>query len=226
MAEWFTAVGTILVCVIAIWGEWFKALFFRPRLMLVTLETPPDKISFAQPRYYLHLRVRNSGSVTAHNCRVILRGMTVQIPGNRFANKPVPIPLQFTWSPAEMPPLQREIPAGSEEAIDLGFVTLLEGQRTFQAQFYVTPTGHDYGVPAGERARYFISAVSDNCAPARPQIFEVSWDGNWDDTPDAMRNHLQVSDVTDRVHAEADTRELKRRELKRELKQKLKQGRS
>ena len=65
MAEWLTAIGTFLVCVLAIWGDWLKAHFFHPKLTLVVPDAPPVRIPIDPPRYYLHLRVLNDGNATA-----------------------------------------------------------------------------------------------------------------------------------------------------------------
>ena len=199
------AIGTIVVCVLAIWGDRVKARFLHPTLRLVAPDTPPGKVSFDPPRYYFHLRLQNSGNATARNCRVLLYDMQDGVRGeNRFVRHPVPIPLQFTWSPSEMPPLQRDVPSKAMETIDLGFVVgdSTHQAGTFQPAFYVTPRGHDYGLTAGGRARYFLGVVADDSVSPRSQVFEVSWDGRWDDDAEIMRKHLVVTELADAVRGD------------------------
>ncbi len=199
VAQCLTAIATIMVCVLAIWGDRIKAKFFPPILDLVLPDIALDRIACNPPRYYVHLRVHNAGKVAGRSCRVILRDIQKRVAGGSdFVREPVPIPLQFTWSPSEIPPLQRDIPSRADETIDLGFVAK-QDQKGFCPQFYVTPAGHDYNVPAQGTARYFVNVVADNCDARLSRVFEVSWDGQWDDNPDAMRKHLVVSDVSDRA---------------------------
>jgi hypothetical protein len=65
MAEWVTAIGTILVCLLAIGGEWIKSLFFHPKVKLDIRDSTPYRIDINPPRYYLHIRVSNVGNATA-----------------------------------------------------------------------------------------------------------------------------------------------------------------
>ena len=190
-----SGIGTVLVAALAIWGEQIKARLQPPNLALEIPADPPDPISFRPPRFYLHLRVRNSGSI-ARNCRVMLRGMQRKHADEPASPQCVPIALQFTWSPSEMPPLQRNIGRGRGETFDLGFVENAgqDGNR-FRPQFYVTPAGHDYSVPGGVLARYSLDIEADNCA-SPTYLVEVLFDGHWDDDPEKMRDHLKVARIS------------------------------
>lgn len=192
------AVGTFVLAAIAIWGgDQIRNWLFPPKLALRHLDGPPDPVTVEPPRYYEHLRLCNSGRTIARNCRVLLRAIQRKQPNGEFLPQHVWIPLQFTWSPSEMPPLWRDV-MKNEETLDFGFIA---GRQTtkFEPQFYVTPVGHDYSVPAGGTVRYFVEIVADGHVCPKRQVFEVAWDGTWDDDPTKMRDHLHVIDVTEKA---------------------------
>ena len=191
-----SGIGTVLVAAIAIWGDQIKAWLWPPNLALEIPDGPPDPISFRPPRFYLHIRVRNRGRSIARNCRVMLRGMERRHAEERTSPQCVPFALQFTWSPSEMPPLQRNIGGGPGETFDLGFVEKAgEEASRFCPQFYVTPAGHDYTVAGGVLARYFLDIDADNYVSPM-YLVEVVWDGHWDDEPEKMHSHLNVARIS------------------------------
>jgi len=194
IGTWLMALGTIVVAFLAIAGEEVRERLFRPKLTLEHMKSPPDSVKMDPLRYYEHLWLPNSSRTVARNCRVLLQGVARMQPNGVFTQQLVPIPLQFTWSPSEMPPLRRDITRMGRDIIDLGFVVRGQAAR-FQPQFYVTPVGHDYSVSPESAVRYFVQVVADN-GVSPIHMFEVAWDGNWDDNPATMRDHLKIKDVT------------------------------
>ena len=199
-----TAIGTIAVAIVAIWGDYLKDLLFRPALTLSLLEEPLDFIPMDCPRFYVHLRLRNTPcsrwrKAGARSCRVMLIAIQKKLQDGTFNTQWLPVPHQLTWAPSEMPPLQRDVSPEQEEILDLGFLKRSQDHGgSFRPQSYVLVHGYEERccVRAGETTRYVLDVLADNWKSQRTQVFEVSWDGHWDNDPAVMQQHLRVSDVT------------------------------
>ena len=200
-----TAVGTILVAIMAIWGQWLRAKFLGPKLKLVphnlggrltTVTKFNQKTREIINRYnaiYYHLRVENSRRwVTAKNCRVILRQLHRRGPDGEFHPTPLIVPLQYVWSPAEWAPSFQTV--SDYEILDFGCISKESGK--FEPTFYVTSANFKGFVGKNESVRYSLSIVADNYVSPKFQIFEVSWNGQWSEKLDEMERNLPIKEVT------------------------------
>jgi hypothetical protein len=52
-------------------------------------------------------------------------------------------------------------------------------------------------VTAGNTLWYYLGVTAENYARGRIQVFEVTWDGTWDDKPEVLRNHMRLREVDD-----------------------------
>jgi len=101
-----TALGTLAVAALAIWGDWIRTRLAPGKLAIEIYEQdgtltnqPPNRI------YYYHLRVVNKRPWRRpENCRVLLKEMGRRGPNGIFQPIPVAVPLQFIWAP----PLHRQ----------------------------------------------------------------------------------------------------------------------
>jgi hypothetical protein len=86
-----TALGTICVCILAIWGDWFRAFFAGPKLKLVPYNLRGE-LTYLNPGnipvIYYHLKVENERSwAPARNVRVLLVGLLRRLPNGEFKRK-------------------------------------------------------------------------------------------------------------------------------------------
>ena len=58
------------------------------------------------------------------------------------------------------------------------------------------PLSFEGFVGADECMRYHLEIVSDEFISKTCQVFEVAWDGQWNDDMDNMQQHLTVREVT------------------------------
>jgi hypothetical protein len=208
--EWSTfwnsvgAVGSILVAIMAIWGEWVRSIFVGPKLKLIphnfrgtiTTLTEIDRKTLEPIRsykaIYYHLRVDNSRRwVTAKNCRVLLRQLHRRGPDGEFHIIPLVVPLQFVWSPAEWAPTLQTV--ADNEILDLGAITELSGK--FEPKCYVTSANFQGFVGPNEAVRYSLSIVADNYVSPKVQVFEVAWNGKWSENLDDMEKYVTIKEV-------------------------------
>lgn len=200
------SIGSILVAIIAIWGEWIRSMFLGPQLSLVphnfrgnvTTATETDirtgSIIRKYTVIYYHLRVENSRRwAVAKNCRVLLREVYKREPNGEFRRLPLVVPLHYVWSPAEWSPALKSV--SDNEVLDFGSISEISNR--FNPKFYVTSANFEGYVKANEVIRYGLSIVADNFVSPNLQIFEVGWNGKFSENLDEMSRNLNIKEVTD-----------------------------
>ena len=193
LARIISAVGTLIVAALAVWGGLIKSWLVPPRL----------RLSIAVPRGTLggfnsgdrvityHLRVSNSRPwVPGNNCRVMLREAHRRGSDQQFHPVPLAVPLQFVWAPAG-PPVS--VTVSSEQTIDFAF--LAEREFHVKPQLYVVPNGFQGLVGKNECVRFHLQISADGYFTRESQVFEVAWNGEWSDNLDVMSNNLRVREV-------------------------------
>lgn len=181
-----TAIGTLLVAIAAIWGDWLKHRFNPPKAELKILN-PLGEIetySGGEPIRCYHLKVSNmrKGQVL-NNCRVMLSGVKRKGPDGKFHDHFFPVPRQFIWAPSESTPSYINI--SSEQTLDFGF--LFKDQKKFKLSLHEQGGNLNSDVIKDESVRYLIEIVADNYKSDSPFVVEVSWDGGWDDEGEMAR---------------------------------------
>ena len=186
-----TAVGTLAIAALAIWGDWIRTRLAPGRLAVEIYEEEGDIVN--QPPnqiYYRHLRVVNRRPWRrAENCRVLLRAMSRRGPNGIFQPIPMPVPLQFVWTPPDITPSL--IPIPREEILDFGYIREGAGLR-WQPRLYWTPNNFAGFVGANEAIRYSLQIVSDAYVSETYQVFEVSFDGVWSPVAAQMKMLLTI----------------------------------
>jgi hypothetical protein len=195
IAAVFTAIGTVSVAVLAIWGDQIRDRLFGPRLEL-SLVDPKGDLTFIEnanaKRYYYHLRVSNQkGRNAAIGTRVVIQGHSRRTPSGQFVRQPLVYPLQLQWTPAGWNEIERTVVHDS--TCDFGHV----GQ--FELKFHPTllswPNNFAGFVGKDECVRFEIAAVGHNVLSPVPSVFEVSWDGRWTENQEEMQRRLVIRKV-------------------------------
>ena len=114
-------------------------------------------------------------------------------PNGEWRVERVPVPLQYSWSPAEFAPIMPTIT--SDQIVDFGCLPDEGPQQRFTPTFYATTFSFDGYVERNETVRYHLEIVSDQFASSTCQVFEVSWDGTWTDQMDDMGRHLRIREI-------------------------------
>jgi hypothetical protein len=196
------AVGTLLIAVAAIWGDWLRSRIAPAKLVIESHNLQGDP-TMLQPRgpnsgqagirvMYFHLKVANKRPyLTVKNCRVLLKGMSRRGPDGRFHPAPMSVPSQFVWAPAEItPPVLTLI---KEQILDFGCVT--ETEDKFIPILYSYPNNFQGFVRKDEAVRYHLEVEATNFISPRYQVFEVAWDGAWSYEPEKMQQHLRITEI-------------------------------
>lgn len=194
-----TALGTVAVAVLAIWGERVRSWLAPPKLVLAehnfrgdsNIFTTADGTHGARVMYY-HLKVVNKRPwLPVRNCSVLLKDVSRRGPDNIFHPFPLVVPPQLVWAPASFAPIL--VTVTKEQILDLGLV--IEGQDAFKPVLYSTPNDFSGFVKAGDAIRYELAIEADNYNSDKYQVFEVAWDGESEFQPEKMEKHLRIREV-------------------------------
>ena len=207
--EALTAIGTIAVAIVAIWGDWFRAKFASPKVRLVVQDMRGDKrfvnphgefpIANPQKAIYFCLRVENRRPwLTAKNCKVRLRAVHRRVPDGQFCREPLVVPLFYKWSPASYE--VSDVQDIKHDAI-LDFGRIIERDDKFEPTLDGTSSNFNMFVKADEVVRYSLQVVADNFVSPKSQVFEVEWNGFSSDVEEIKRRQslkpiLKVREVT------------------------------
>ncbi len=123
------AVGTIVVTILAIWGERIRSLLSPPKLVLephnnfrgdANILKNSNGDIFGRAMYF-HLKVVNKRPwLPIKNCRVLLKGINRRGQDKDFHPSPLVVPAQMIWAPASFAPILVTIT--KEQILDLGNV--------------------------------------------------------------------------------------------------------
>lgn len=203
--EGLTAVGTIAVAVLAIWGDKIRNRLAPARLEIEPTEPGPIRGTFTRlgqntmapnrpGAMWYTLKVVNKRPWRAcPNCRVLLVGVSRRGPDGMYRPESFPVPRQFCWAPSESTPT--EITLGREHVFDLGFLTD-SPMAVFTPNLYSVPNNFPGYVGINQSVRYSLAVAAENFYSPTYQVFEVSWDGQWNESPEEISRHLTVREVT------------------------------
>lgn len=201
-----TAVGTITVTIMAIWGDWVRSHLVPPKLTIRAHNLRGNVTVFSSSHpdlnnkrvIYYHLKVVNSRPWSpAKNCRVLLRAIWRRAPNQQFVTLPMVVPSQFVWAPAQLTP--PSIALSNEHIFDFGMI--IEGFDHFAPVLYAY--GNDFAgrVQKGQAIRYALEIVADGFIAPNYHVFEVAWDGNWSDNLDDMEHSLTIREITQEIQS-------------------------
>ncbi len=190
-----TAIGTIAVAVLAIWGDWFRSVFAPPHVEIVSHNLRGSVTHFTNGPdvIYYYLKARNTRRwAVARNCRIILTEVYRRGPDQQFHPSLLPVPPQFVWAPAEATPIVIEL--AGEQVIDFGRIVNNVPQR-FEPVLYWNPNNFPGYVGANQAVRYQLQAISGGLALGPPSTYEVAWNGQWSTNLDIMGQNLTITKV-------------------------------
>jgi hypothetical protein len=190
------AIGTIVVAILAIWGDSIRAKFNGPKLSLVPLNLKGLVVPLSDGKLsiYYHLKVENKRStINATNCRVNLKKILRKGPNGDFLDERLIVPLTFKWGPSEITPLYVNL--RKEQVLDFGIA--IQGEDHFRPVLHSYTNNFKGLVRKGEVFRFGLEIVSDNFVSPKLQVFEVAWNGQWSEDLEIMAQNLQIQEISD-----------------------------
>lgn len=187
-----SVIATLLLAVIAIWGDAIKSALVGPKLALSINDPLGERIDQSDGRKcrYYHLRIFNERkSAPAHNVRVVLTKLLKPAADDSIPDSALAGSVQLNWRFGRYQPQFPTI--GPTMICDLGY--LIDGQE-FKLSTIYNPNNLNCKVEADQRIHIEVIAVSDEME-SKPLRIEIAWDGGWSDDTVEMKRHLVVKEV-------------------------------
>jgi len=197
IAQVFIAMGTLMVAVVAIWGDWFRDKFAPPKLNVELRETKGNLTWYTDgtPTYYWHLRVKNSRTWSpARGVQVKIIEVKRQAEDNQFHQVDLPASVQLR-QPFPSSPINSDSVIYTEKLWDFG--ELKNGFDRFVFTISPRPNNWKGDVMSGDAVQVKVIAVAGNHR-SKPYYVQITWDGLWADDPDELDQHLVVQEVSNR----------------------------
>jgi hypothetical protein len=191
----FTAIGTVAVAILAIWGDPIKDYFLGPRLALSLVDPKGDLTirNDGKKAYYYHVKVSNQrGRNVAKAVRVVLQGISRRTASGEFVRHPLVYRLPMVWTPMELGEAERTVV--DESTCDFG--NLVQSGEAFRPCLRGTPNNFRGQVEKDSCVRFELVATGQNVFSPRPAVFEVAWDGQWTENQEEMQRHLVIRKVS------------------------------
>ncbi|HUC16735.1 MAG TPA: hypothetical protein VMA37_03490 [Acetobacteraceae bacterium] len=182
IAELLTGIGTLALAGTAVVGGWFRWRFFeRTTLTLLERDGVPGELGLydqGHPSMLYHFKVTNQHPTRpAKKCRVMLVALEKRYGENEFQPAPMAVPRQFMWAPSEDE--LRGVTVTTPNMVDFGRVD--PHRNAFDPSIRKPPRNFQGSVGKDEAVRFHIRVEAENFVSPQPNVFQVSWDGTWDE---------------------------------------------
>lgn len=187
-------IATVAVAVFAIYGDFFKYLLASPKLELITDNN--FKGSFVKfdenvKVIYYHLVVINKRKWSpVKNCEVILKKYAIKQPNGDFIVTELSAPTPLYWTPRELKLTKKNFL--DKDRIDFGY--LIKAHQKFEPAIYMKSIEFKGEVFKDKVIQYYLEVRADGIK-SKYKIFEVSWDGEWIDSAEEMKQHLIIKEI-------------------------------
>ncbi|MDP2895452.1 MAG: hypothetical protein Q8Q12_02690 [bacterium] len=194
------AFGTVLVAVVAIWGEWIRSAVAGPK-MQITLKDAKGWAARGSPYRRYTLMVYNKRHwASAKNVRVLCEKMFRRSSDGCFEELPLYDPIQLRWTRSSVrkmtsPRLNPDI--SSMDMCALGAMSI----GGFALDAYCGDVHFPHSDPsrghslAGETVRIELIVVADNFRSKAPYVLEIAWDGERSEDAEEMSKHLVIKEL-------------------------------
>jgi hypothetical protein len=192
--EILTAVGTIAVAILAIWGDWFRDKFAAPKLEL-RLRDRRGNLTTSNGRkvLYYHLVVENNRKWSlAKGVQIMINAIWRKAADGTFKPEILAAEIPLTWAFPQFSPINPTF--RHKKICNLGY--LAQDGSHFEPSLYFYPNNFKGFVRAGDSVRLGIGINAENFTSTKSLLVEISWDGKWDTDLNQMERHLVVKEVS------------------------------
>ncbi len=192
-----TALVTLIVGVIAIWGDLIRSKFSPLKLEILPQNLCGELTTWyngpnSGKVYYYHLKVLNKSNwQLAKHCRVLLTGMYKKDSQGLFVYTEFNALHPFEWTPAE----------NGKEYVDItdshvfDFGKIYENVNSFKVATRRYPNNFKGNLMPNETIRYCLKIDAVGFSQNKDQIFEVFWNGKWSDYEEVMRGNVLIKEI-------------------------------
>jgi hypothetical protein len=186
--------GTLLIAVLAIWGEQIRHRATGPKLNIRLHDPEGGLTKFgdgSKARYY-HLKVENRRAhAPARRVKIMMREYYSFGPHGNFIRDAAHLPIQLQYLFPDEPSHDPRPTIGSSTLCDIGFVR--EGS-SFQFTTYIRPNNFKSVIKPNERVKIVVRAEADN-ALSKELGLEIAWSGTWKEDTQQMAKELVIREI-------------------------------
>jgi hypothetical protein len=192
-----TALLTLIVGFIAIWGDRIRSRYSPLRLKIEPQNLKGELTTWYNgPNtgkvYYYHLKVVNKSNwQLAKHCRVLLTGMYKKDSKDSFVYTEFNALHPFEWTPAE--DVKEYVDITDSHVFDFG--RIYENVNSFKVATRRYPNNFKGILMPNEIIRYCLKIDAVGFRQEKDQIFEVTWNGQWSDDEEIMKNNVKIREV-------------------------------
>jgi hypothetical protein len=200
-AQWIMAIGTILVAILAIFGEQIRDRCIAPRLR-IALNDPPYELVTESPSniqgIFYHLKIDNIGIKIARNVRIFCIKISKKKANGTYENMDMTAQEQLAWRFSNIYGMIRHIPP-HQKNIDLATLcdlgSVYNGSKEFNLTVYAKTKSYPGFLEKNESMRLRIIATADNYIAKKSYDLEITWDGEWSSDLREMQKHLIIKSI-------------------------------
>jgi hypothetical protein len=140
IAQWIMAIGTLLVAILAIFGEQIRDKCFAPRLIIALNSPQGEQVTESNNQViYYHLKIDNIGKTIAKNVRIFCIQISKKKANGTYENMDMTAQEQLTWRFSNIYGMIKHIPPHQKNIniatlCDLGSV--YQGSEKFNLAVY------------------------------------------------------------------------------------------
>lgn len=189
-----SAFGTVAVCILAIWADYFRNIFASAKLKIIFQNTDGHFIDNRKGSIELiyHLKVINERKwVLSKNTRVVLDSIYRMNQNGDFIITKLNLKTSFHWSP--YPLLPNLINIVDQHEFDFGI--LYQEHKLFIPSVHFEPLGSNLRIGPNETVRYDLRIESENYYSEKPFIVEVTWNGMFSQDAQEMKRNITFKQI-------------------------------
>lgn len=191
-ASLIAAIGTVLVSIMAIWGEKIRHIFACPMLELRTLGFGTEtRFGDGKPALFYHLELINKRTwAPARNVKILCKQIAKKLNNEtRFKVEETNVPLQLTWSPMEFHQITPTVV--KKDRLDLGYIV----DKEFRLRTYAVPNNFRGFISAGQTLRISLEISADNFYSKEPQVYTITFGETNEVELQNIKNFVRVSKI-------------------------------
>lgn len=192
-----SALVSLIVGIIAIWGDWIRSKF-SPLKLKIEPQNLNGELTLAvngpntAKVYYYHLKLVNQSNwQIARHCRVLLTGMYKKDTTGAFIYTNFNALHPFEWTPAEEG--KEYVDITDSHVFDFGRIS--ENSNSFIISTKRYPNNFKGILYPNETIRYCLKIDAVGFRQKKHQIFEVTWNGQWSDDEDIMKHNVVIKEI-------------------------------
>jgi hypothetical protein len=195
------ALGTIGLALVTVFQDRIRARLGRPQVQIVPHRDHQcykcpllDSQGRVIPTFWFGLAVNNvRPSRPALASQVLLETMyRWNATDKRWEENSPPIPYPFVWAPGHL--RNASVTIRRNAVFDFGRISM--PVMAFAPELQYSAIGYDPSLQPEVTGLYVLRVEAEHLAQGPRQVWQVTWNGAWDEDPKDMTKHVQIREIS------------------------------